>query len=60
MSGWTPWRRASWATRISGRTLVLVDDVTTTGATLEECGDVLRRHGAREVRAVTIGRVVKG
>jgi len=60
LGGRIPWRRASWAAQISGRTLVLVDDVTTTGATLEECADVLHRHGAREVRAVTIGRVMLG
>ncbi len=58
LSGWTGWRRAGWAAKVSGRTLVLVDDVTTTGATLDACGEVLRRHGAREIRAVTIGRVV--
>jgi ComF family protein len=56
--GWTPWQRARWARRIAGRTLVLVDDVTTTGATLQACAEVLLRHGAKEVRAVTIGRVV--
>jgi predicted amidophosphoribosyltransferase len=58
LSGWTAWRRASWAAKVSGCTLVLVDDVTTTGATLEACGEVLRRYGAREIRAVTIGRVI--
>lgn len=40
--------------RIRGRTLVLVDDVTTTGATLRECARVLMKAGAKEVRAVTL------
>lgn len=58
IAGRTPWQRGRWVRRLAGRTLVLVDDVTTTGATLEACAEVLLRHGAREVRAVTVGRVV--
>jgi ComF family protein len=34
--------------------VVLVDDVRTTGATLRACAHVLKRAGAREVRALTI------
>ena len=40
-----------------GGIVVLVDDVTTTGATLEACARVLKAAGAREVRALTAARV---
>jgi competence protein ComFC len=43
---------------IAGRVVVLVDDVSTTGATLNECAVVLKELGAREVRAVTAAKVV--
>jgi ComF family protein len=38
--------------------IVLVDDVSTTGATLEACGRVLKQAGVKEVRALTAARVV--
>jgi ComF family protein len=43
-----------------GKTIVLVDDVFTTGITLNSCAKILLKAGAKEVHAVTLGRVVKG
>jgi len=50
--------RRWWArSLVTGKIAVLVDDVSTTGATLNECALVLKALGAREVRAVTAARV---
>ena len=43
---------------IRGKKLLLVDDVSTTGATLEACARVLKEYGASEVYALTAARVV--
>ena len=39
--------------KVRGRTIVLVDDVKTTGATLEQAARVLKKAGAKEIWAIT-------
>jgi len=41
---------------VEQQTVVLVDDVMTTGATLRACAEVLQRAGASEVRTLTLAR----
>ena len=47
------------AAAIAGRTVLLIDDVLTTGATVEACARALKRAGAEKVLVLTLARVVR-
>ena len=47
------------AEEITGRGVLLVDDVYTTGTTVTECAKVLRRAGAAQVWVATVARTLK-
>jgi ComF family protein len=55
--------RAAFAARcptdLRGKRIVLIDDVMTTGATVEECARVLRRAGAAWVGVLTLARALR-
>ena len=43
---------------IKDKTIVLIDDVVTTGATTNECARVLLKNGAKEVRLLTFAKAI--
>ncbi len=48
--------RVRHTSAVQNRHLVLVDDIFTTGSTVDECARVLRAAGAASVRVVTVAR----
>ena len=52
--------RVSGPARVKGRSVIVVDDVMTTGTTLSECARVLKRAGAEQVWAATVARAFHG
>jgi len=44
------------AEQVRGKKIFLIDDVFTTGATMEECAKVLKSAGARQVWAIAVAR----
>ena len=45
---------------VAGKDILLVDDVFTTGATVNEATKILKKKGAGKVHVFTLGRVVVG
>ena len=45
-------------TDFSGQRLLLLDDVMTTGATLDECARTLKLHGAAQVNLLVVARAL--
>ncbi|MEM7442063.1 MAG: phosphoribosyltransferase family protein [Pseudomonadota bacterium] len=43
---------------IDGASVLVIDDVMTTGATVRECARTLKRHGAARVTVAAIARAV--
>ncbi|HKD85010.1 MAG TPA: ComF family protein [Terriglobales bacterium] len=52
--------RVKHAGSVNGRSVILVDDVMTTGTTLSECARVLKQAGAEKVCAATVARAFDG
>jgi ComF family protein len=50
--------RAAGGARLGGRSVLLVDDVWTTGATVRECSRALRAAGAARIVVFTLSRAV--
>lgn len=46
--------RFSPQANVKGKRVLLIDDIKTTGATVNECAKVLKRHGATSVIALTV------
>jgi ComF family protein len=44
---------------VRGKRVVIIDDVLTTGATVEECARILRREGAAFVGVLTLARALR-
>lgn len=46
--------------KIKGKTIMLIDDIMTTGATINECAKELKKYGAKEVIAIALLYSVRG
>ncbi len=49
----------NWKAQLQNKRVLLIDDVMTTGATVEACCDCLNKAGAGEVKVLTLARVLR-
>ena len=47
---------AKYLKEVRGKKILLIDDVTTTGATFENCAKILKKHGAKKVVVLAIAK----
>lgn len=52
---------AFWANpaTLKGKNVLLIDDVTTTGATMKSCADAVKQAGANQIYCLTVARALK-
>jgi ComF family protein len=46
------------ANKVCGKSFLIIDDVVTTGTTIDECAKVLKKAGARKVEALSLARSI--
>lgn len=51
-------KSTSWQENLRDKRIILIDDVYTSGSTVNECAWVLRRAGAKEVKVFTLARTI--
>lgn len=51
--------RVTRPSQVSGKRFLLIDDVITTGSTMNECARVLKSHGATHITAISIAAPVR-
>jgi predicted amidophosphoribosyltransferase len=56
VSAWTPRVQAPAPPELKDKTIILIDDICTTGSTLLECARALKGGGARKVHALVLAR----
>lgn len=49
---------ADKAALVKNKSVTLIDDVYTTGATINECARILQSNGVKEIRVLTLARVI--
>lgn len=51
--------KSSQTDRVCNKNILLIDDVYTSGATIQECVKVLKKNGANQVDILTLARVIE-